>query len=306
MPVRVRSLLPLMTVVVIGVRPAPASAQACGTHCGTERWAVKTFTDLDTGRVDLVPRAGTVLELRALPRPQLVSELRRSPLELRTYRIRALLLGWKHERDDDDFHLVVADSAHPDSTMIVEIPSAACSRVCSSRLLPEMRATRDTAVAGLGRPSNRYRRLRPARMVTVTGIVFFDYLHGQTGVAPNGVELHPVLGLTFGAGPVPSMTSGPEATEWTLATNAAPNPAMLPDSAVTVPMAEGWSCRIGPVPAHGAARELSCVHGEERVASTATCEAARPTDRVELRLGRREEEPHSWIALGCGPRPGAR
>jgi hypothetical protein len=25
------------------------------------------------------------------------------------------------------------------------------------------------------------------------GIGFFDYLHGQTGVAPNGIELHPVL-----------------------------------------------------------------------------------------------------------------
>ena len=27
----------------------------------------------------------------------------------------------------------------------------------------------------------------------VTGVAFFDFLHGQTGVAPNGIELHPVL-----------------------------------------------------------------------------------------------------------------
>jgi hypothetical protein len=25
------------------------------------------------------------------------------------------------------------------------------------------------------------------------GVAFFDFLHGQTGVAPNGIELHPVL-----------------------------------------------------------------------------------------------------------------
>jgi hypothetical protein len=27
----------------------------------------------------------------------------------------------------------------------------------------------------------------------VTGVAFFDYKHGQTGVAPNAIELHPVL-----------------------------------------------------------------------------------------------------------------
>ena len=28
----------------------------------------------------------------------------------------------------------------------------------------------------------------------VVGVAFFDFLHGQAGVAPNGIELHPVLG----------------------------------------------------------------------------------------------------------------
>jgi hypothetical protein len=27
----------------------------------------------------------------------------------------------------------------------------------------------------------------------VTGVLFFDYPHGQTGVAPNAIEVHPVL-----------------------------------------------------------------------------------------------------------------
>lgn len=33
--------------------------------------------------------------------------------------------------------------------------------------------------------------------VHVTGVGFFDFIHGQTGVAPNGIELHPLLGITF-------------------------------------------------------------------------------------------------------------
>lgn len=32
-------------------------------------------------------------------------------------------------------------------------------------------------------------------MVTITGVLFFDMLHNQKGVAPNAVELHPVLDL---------------------------------------------------------------------------------------------------------------
>ena len=31
---------------------------------------------------------------------------------------------------------------------------------------------------------------------TIRGVGFFDFLHGQTGVAPNGIELHPVLRFT--------------------------------------------------------------------------------------------------------------
>ena len=29
--------------------------------------------------------------------------------------------------------------------------------------------------------------------VRITGIGYFDFIHGQSGVAPNGIELHPVL-----------------------------------------------------------------------------------------------------------------
>lgn len=191
------TLLASVVAASLLMGPAVASAQSCGTHCGSERWAVKTFTDADTGSVDLTPRAATVAELRALPRPAHVAENRRSPDELHTYRIRALLIGWKHEADDD-YHVVVADSAHPAATMIVEIPSGACAKVCSSRLLPEMTAARHTIEATLGPVGAHYHLLATPVMVTLTGILFFDKLHGQTGVAPNGIELHPVIGLSFG------------------------------------------------------------------------------------------------------------
>jgi hypothetical protein len=32
----------------------------------------------------------------------------------------------------------------------------------------------------------------------LTGIGFFDFNHGQLGVAPNAIELHPVINIVFG------------------------------------------------------------------------------------------------------------
>ncbi|EWM11974.1 hypothetical protein [Kutzneria sp. 744] len=47
--------------------------------------------------------------------------------------------------------------------------------------------------------------------VTITGVGFFDFLHGQTGVAPNGIELHSVLDVQFGSEEVapPTWSSPP-------------------------------------------------------------------------------------------------
>jgi hypothetical protein len=36
-------------------------------------------------------------------------------------------------------------------------------------------------------------RDRVCRRARVTGVGFFDFEHGQSGVAPNAVELHPIL-----------------------------------------------------------------------------------------------------------------
>lgn len=41
--------------------------------------------------------------------------------------------------------------------------------------------------------------------VLISGVGFFDFLHGQTGVAPNGIELHPVLDILLN--PTPTITS---------------------------------------------------------------------------------------------------
>src|SRR5438874_1967549 len=53
-----------------------------------------------------------------------------------------------------------------------------------------------------GGSSARRRQMAQARAAArvctradIAGVAFFDYDHGQTGVAPNAIELHPVVGF---------------------------------------------------------------------------------------------------------------
>jgi hypothetical protein len=174
-------------------------APACGPHCGTERWSVKTLTDADTGQIAPSPVATTVAALRAIhapPRDSLPEGGRYGTVERTLYALRAIVLGWKVEADSD-LHIVIADSAAPMATMIVEVPNPHCGSVCSSPEAGAIAAARAAVVAALGRPSKRFKRLARPRPVILLGVGFLDFIHGQTGVAPNGVELHPVLHVDF-------------------------------------------------------------------------------------------------------------
>jgi hypothetical protein len=63
--------------------------------------------------------------------------------------------------------------------MIAESPSPSCD----SRATPLRRRQMAVARAQVGLCAR----------ARVTGVAFFDFDHGQTGVAPNAIELHPVL-----------------------------------------------------------------------------------------------------------------
>ena len=185
-------LLAGLAVPVAGQGPA-----AC-VRCGSERWAVKTLSDRDRAKVSPRPVNTTIGELGSLAMPRhRPDDARLGPTELTTFRIRAVVVGWKGE-SDQDFHLVVADRDDPLETMIVEVPSPGCAGVCTSGKVRDMARVRQTVLDHLGPvPNGRLACLAPEPMVTVTGVGFFDRPHRQTGRAPNAIELHPVLDLRF-------------------------------------------------------------------------------------------------------------
>ena len=169
------------------VRAVPNSSTG---SCGVERWSVKTGTDADAGKITLQSTtATTIAALASIPAPAtLPADNRVAPTETTVYRVSATLTEYKLEADSD-YHLVLSDGAG--HTMIAEIPDPLCVG-SSSPLLTSVQKARGEFDAKYT-PTGSFKTANTA--VTVTGVGFFDFAHGQTGVAPNAIELHPILGF---------------------------------------------------------------------------------------------------------------
>jgi hypothetical protein len=191
----------LAACVVVGVfgRTSPAARTAPGIPlglCGSERWDVKTLTDAAASKIAFrAPEPKSVEGLRHLKPPLglKATTSRKRGTERTVYRVSALLMSMRRE-DDSDIHLVLADPRLGGS-MIAELPSASCTIGATARERSAMdQARADLAAACGGLPG-----VTPVTLTgtaTLAGVGFFDPVHGQGGVAPNGIELHPVLTFT--------------------------------------------------------------------------------------------------------------
>lgn len=192
-----RSALPLAVLSLCAVVELHAA-------CGVERWSVKTGTDPDAPLVNLSSYiSSTIYNFHQSTKPSsLPANNRIAPRETTQYQLSATLTKYVRE-SDSDYHLVINDSAG--RTMIIEIPSSNCvgagspfgTGIARARSQFDARFTATTSMKTTSTP------------VTIRGVGFWDYLHGQTGVAPNGIEVHPVLNITFGTAALsPEILSG--------------------------------------------------------------------------------------------------
>jgi hypothetical protein len=162
---------------------------ALALACGKERWPVKTGTDKDAAKVNESPTPGTINQLRQIQapiNPNIRPDTRYSPVELTTYELTGWVTVIKAEADQD-YHVVLTDAQS--RTMIVESPHPDCAK--NSRFASQIADVRKTLDSAFGGPIQKRHQTR--MLVTVTGVGFFDRIHGQEGVAPNGIELHPLL-----------------------------------------------------------------------------------------------------------------
>jgi hypothetical protein len=185
-----------LALKTVGARVSDARAEPLVPQtCGVERWPVKTLADPIGRRAHFTLRNSSVIALRRLAAPtDLPQSDRVRPVELRAYRLVVDLVEAKVE-GDSDIHLVVGDPRQPGATMIVEFPAApSCTAGASASRVRQMDRARLRFVRACRQPgASRFTRLRGR--ATIVGVGFFDFLHGQSGVAPNGIELHPVLSV---------------------------------------------------------------------------------------------------------------
>lgn len=84
--------------------------QQCG---GSERWAVKDGTDNTANQIDLSHVQETTIQrlINDIHQPKLPHDdtTRVIPDETKVVHFTARLVQWKHEVDDDDYHLVLTD-----------------------------------------------------------------------------------------------------------------------------------------------------------------------------------------------------
>lgn len=179
--------------------PGGADALLAAVH---QRWSVKTGADAGAAKlVGQAPTLTTIASLRALAVPAVLpSDARSAGTEETVWQLDATLTGYKLE-SDGDYHLVIAD-AHG-NTMIAEIPDPA-ALAPGSFFAKQIAAARQAfdghfgAAAPAPSPAGVAPALMPANeQVTLTGLGFFDFPHGQDGVAPNAIELHPVTSINF-------------------------------------------------------------------------------------------------------------
>ena len=163
----------------LGLTSALASGHSAAPRsrlriCGVERWVVKTLQD----RPSLVAvHPTTIAWLTSRPAPSSLPATRLR-FERQVFRVHAAVSLIRSEADGD-LHVVISDGRR---TMIAEAPSGSCDGGATLARRKQMSRARAA--------------VRTCADATITGVAFFDYPHGQTGVAPNAIELHPILGFS--------------------------------------------------------------------------------------------------------------
>ncbi len=184
------------------------------------RWAVRTLADFDVDKINFKAPTGTnVRALHEIPHPMPEGTgapplNRMPPAEQTLYTLIADVVAVK-VLPSGDLKLVLTDPSDPSLTMIATLPDPEYIWSINPVLVEQMQSARAAVLAALGPelPTTAYRIGRPAVTAEVTGVGYFETVHGQTGIAPNGLTLHPVLAFRIVSTPPVSSPSAMVAPE---------------------------------------------------------------------------------------------
>jgi len=170
-------------------------------QCGTWRWAVKTITDgTDKTLLSSTPEKTDITTLtKTGSAPHKLSTQRasdevlpRQSDENRQVTIDCYIYKVKTNEKDRDYHLLLSSNVDCSGDhMDGEIPDPNCPNLAGFSFLK----AKYTAARKVALDIKTQTDAGTVVHVQITGVPFWDALHGASGGAPNGREIHPILYL---------------------------------------------------------------------------------------------------------------
>ncbi|HWY98634.1 MAG TPA: T9SS type A sorting domain-containing protein, partial [Bacteroidia bacterium] len=139
----------------------------------------------------MTPKNSSVSHITGLTTPTPTSSMPRyDQVEDSVYTVVCNITEMRVEADSD-WHLVITDGK---STMIAECPCPSCNSVIASPYISQFTTCRNWIASHIGNKTNTSLSIKN---VQITGQAFLDPPHGQSGAAPNNVELHSIFDIQF-------------------------------------------------------------------------------------------------------------
>jgi hypothetical protein len=171
-----------------------------GIYCGTERSDIKHLSDFEAKEINFTSLQCSINDFLkgdtlTIPPSFSSKRIKRLPSEKQVYSVLCYVKFYQLETDND-YHLVCCDSNY-NYKFIAEIPSPECQESRASGYAANYKAARlllDSLYPLIhsGKHWTKYKF-----PLLITGVAFHDFVHGQTGHARKGIELHPVLFITY-------------------------------------------------------------------------------------------------------------
>jgi hypothetical protein len=158
----------------------------CG---GEDRWQQKVLIDAEADSINTNEKPTTIAFLNTIntttPENKFANNKPRMNIEKQMYTLKQVYITDVLRENDNDLHLVIEDGKG--HHMIAEIPDPTCPDAKKSNWIGGIEESRDEML----KHANNYRHF----MFTISGVLFVDKAHGQTGRADNNLEIHPILKL---------------------------------------------------------------------------------------------------------------
>jgi hypothetical protein len=162
-------------------------------HCGGSTWRLKTFSDPQRRQVDVKSESTTLHDILARRGPGRAIARRATGFQLQAWGVYAQITKYRMDETGSVRLVLYDDNAY----MNAVIPSPACLSA-RTRDRADIVAAWRLFTTKCGKPDATWQSF--GGILHVSGIGFWTDKQQLRGTAPNGAELHPVIGLQVVAG----------------------------------------------------------------------------------------------------------